>query len=144
MKKLTRAEIKEVFDQWNQAWNRHDLDSVMALFDENVLFDNFTGGYVRGKEALRKAWGPWFENHGEFHFTEEEVFIDAVAQKVLYRWTLRWPSFEKGYEGKTETRRGVDVVHFKDGKIVKKLTYAKTTLEINGRRIRLSACPDQD
>lgn len=36
MKKLTRAEIKEVFDQWNQAWNRHDLDSVMALFDEKI------------------------------------------------------------------------------------------------------------
>jgi hypothetical protein len=45
---------------------------------------------------------------------------------------LEWPSFEKGYEGKSEKRRGVDVLHFEDGKIIKKLTYSKTTIEIDG------------
>jgi uncharacterized protein (TIGR02246 family) len=142
MKKLTRTEIKEVFDQWNQAWNRHDLDGVVALFHEEVLFENFTGAYVRGKEALREAWRPWFNNHGNFHFTEEDIFVDEVEQKVLFRWTLRWPSLEKGHEGRSETRRGVDVVHFKDGKIIKKLTYSKTTLEIDGKRCRMSVSTD--
>ena len=58
-------------------------------------------------------------------------------QKALYRWQLEWPSIEKGCEGKPEKRRGVDVLHFKDGKIIKKLTYSKTTLEIDGQRVRL-------
>jgi hypothetical protein len=35
------------------------------------------------------------------------------------------------------TRRGVDVMHFKDGKIIRKLTYSKTTLEIDAQRVRL-------
>jgi len=73
--------------------------------------------------------------------TEEETFIDEAQQKVLYRWQLDWPSLEKGYEGQQETRRGVDVIHFKDGKIISKLTYSKTTLLINGKRILLSAQP---
>jgi len=60
-------------------------------------------------------------------------------QKVLYRWQLEWPSIEKGFEGKPEKRRGVDVMHFKDGKLIKKLTYSKTTLEIDAQRVRLSA-----
>jgi len=117
---LSREEIKNAMKQWNLAWDHHDLESVMTLFHDELLFENWTGGKVMGKEALRKAWTPWFANHGGFRFIEEETFIDEKEQKVLYRWQLEWPSSEKGYEGKTEKRRGVDVIHFQDGKIIKK------------------------
>jgi hypothetical protein len=131
---LTRNEIEEALKKWNLAWDNHDLDGVMLLFHEDVVFDNWTGGKVRGKEALRKAWKPWFANHGNFRFMEEETFIDEKEQKVLYRWLLEWPSFESENEGKREKRRGVDVIHFVNGKIINKFTYSKTTIEINGKR----------
>jgi ketosteroid isomerase-like protein len=54
---------------------------------------------------------------------------------------LDWPSGERGYRGKPERRRGVDVMHFKDGKIIRKYTFSKTTLEIDGQRIKLLAEP---
>ena len=139
--KLTKDEIKEALDHWNRAWDAHDLEGVMALFHDEVLFENWTGGRAEGKEAVRKAWAPWFENHGGFRFTPEDTFIDEDEQKVLYRWQLDWPSFEKGFDGQPETRRGVDVIHFQDGKIIKKLTYSKTIVEIKGQRIRLLANP---
>ena len=135
--KLSKQQIKETLMRWNAAWDIHDLDGVMALFHEDILFENWTGGKVVGKADLREAWAPWFENHGGFRFIPEETFIDEAEQKVLYRWELRWPSFEKGYEGRPETRRGVDVIHFQDGKIIKKLTYSKTTVGIDGKRRRL-------
>jgi ketosteroid isomerase-like protein len=135
--KLSKQQIKETLMRWNAAWDIHDLDGVMALFHEDILFENWTGGKVVGKADLRKAWAPWFENHGGFRFIPEETFIDEAEQKVLYRWELRWPSFEKGYEGRPETRRGVDVIHFQEGKIIKKLTYSKTTVGIDGKRRRL-------
>ena len=131
---LSRNEIEKALKQWNLAWDKHDLEGVMALFHEEVVFDNWTGGKIRGKEALRKAWNPWFANHGNFRFVEEETFIDEKEQKVLYRWSLEWPSFESGNEGKPEKRRGVDVIHFEDGKIINKFTYSKTTIEIDGKR----------
>jgi len=131
---LSRNEIEKALKQWNLAWDEHDLEGVMALFHEAVVFENWTGAKVKGKEALRKAWQPWFANHGNFRFVEEETFIDEKEQKVLYRWQLQWPSFEKGYAGKLEKRSGVDVIHFKDGKIINKFTYSKTTVEIEGKR----------
>jgi ketosteroid isomerase-like protein len=137
--KLTKQQIKEALNQWNSAWDAHDLDGVMALFHEDILFENWTGGRAQGKDALNKGWAAWFENHGGFRFTPEDTFIDEDEQKVLYRWTLDWPSLEKGHEGKPEKRRGVDVIHFKDGKIIQKLTYSKTTVEIDGERIALCA-----
>lgn len=135
---LSRDEIMDALKKWNLSWDNHDLDGVMQLFHDEILFENWTGGRVKGKEALRKVWAPWFANHGGFSFTEEETFIDENEQKALYRWTLKWPSFEKGYEGKPERRRGVDVLHFQDGKIVEKLTYSRTTIEIDGDRLSLS------
>ena len=136
---LSREDIKKALTHWNLAWDNHDLDDVMELFHEDVLFENWTGGQAKGKENLRKAWAPWFENHGGFRFIEEETFIDADQQKALYRWQLEWPSLEKGFEGRPEKRRGVDVLHFRDGKIIQKLTYSKTTIEIDGQRVRLLA-----
>jgi ketosteroid isomerase-like protein len=136
---LTRDEIKAALQKWNQAWDRHDLDRVMELFHEDIEFDNWTGGKARGKKALREAWRPWFANHGGFRFQEEDIFIDEPDQKVLYQWELSWPSMEKGYEGKLEKRRGVDVIHFRARKIIQKMTYCKTTVEIDRKRVKLVA-----
>lgn len=136
---LSREQIVKALIRWNIAWDEHDLDGVMELFHDDILFDNWTGGQVKGKENLRKAWAPWFAHHGGFRFTEEDTFVDEDGQKVLYRWRLDWPSSEKGHEGRPEARRGVDVIYFQDGKIIQKLTYCKTTLEIDGKRVKLSA-----
>ena len=136
---FTRHELENALRKWNQAWDDHDLEGVMELFHDDILFENWTGAKAQGKEALRQAWASWFSHHGGFRFTEEETFIDVEQQKVLYRWQLEWLSIEKGCEGRPEKRRGVDVMHFKDGKIIKKLTYSKTTIAIDGKRVRLSA-----
>lgn len=135
---LSKEEISKAMIQWELAWNDHDLTGVMELFHEDVFFEHWHGAIVQGQEALHQAWAPWFENHGGFRFTTEDLFVDEARQKVLYRWQLDWLSLEKGYEGRPERRRGVDVVHFRDGKIIQKLTYSKTTVEIDGARVRLS------
>jgi len=136
---LSRDEIQKALAKWNQAWDEHDLKGVMELFHQDILFENWTGGRAQGKEALQKAWEPWFQNHGGFRFLGEDTFIDESEQKVLYQWTLEWPSSETGHRGQGEKRRGLDVLHFRDGKIIYKSTYSKTTLEIDGKRIKLAA-----
>jgi len=137
--KLTRNEIHALLKKWSEAWDNYDLQGVMELFSDDILFDNWTGGQVKGKEKLYEAWKGWFKNNGGFRFMEEDTFIDDSEQKVLYRWRLDWPSTEDGYAGKPEVRRGVDVMTFKNGKISEKLTYSKTTIEIQGVLKRLSA-----
>ena len=136
---LTREQIISVMTEWEKHWNEHDLDRVMELFHDEVFFEHWHGARVRGKTNLREAWAPWFKDHGGFGFIMEDLFADEKAQKVLYRWQFDWPSIEEGFEGKPESRRGVDVIRFEDGKIIEKLTYSKTTLEIDGARVRLSA-----
>jgi len=135
---LKREEIISAMVEWEKHWNEHDIYGVMDLFHEEVVFEHWHGGRVQGKLNLFQSWAPWFNNHGGFRFTTEDLFADEKVQKVLYRWRLEWPSLEKGFEGKPEKRRGVDVIQFQDGKIIQKLTYSKTTVEINDAKIRFS------
>lgn len=130
---LSREEIGNALKEWNRAWERFDLEGVLAFMHEDVLFENWTGAKAAGKSALRKAWQTWFAQGG-FRFIEEDTFIDEKEQKILYRWLLEWPCLEPAGRGKIERRRGVDVIHLQDGKIIQKLTYSKTTIEIDGQR----------
>ena len=136
---LSRKEIGTILSEWLRAWNEHDLDRVMDLFHDEVIFENWTGARVKGKRALGRAWAPWFANHGGFRFVERETLIDEIAQSVLLRWRLEWPSQTRGYEGKLERREGVDVLHLSEGKIIRKLTFSKTAVEIDGITVQLSA-----
>ncbi len=133
---LTKRQIVDIFTRWNEAWNKHDIDKVAELFHEEIVFENWTGAKIRSAKALKKAWEPWFKSHGGFHFNTEDLFVDEEAQKVLFQWSLDWPSFEKRYHGRPEHRRGVDVIHFEDGKIIRKYTYSKTTVEIDGKPVK--------
>jgi ketosteroid isomerase-like protein len=137
MKTLSRDEMLKALATWQRSWNEHDLDGVLDLMHDNVVFEHWTGAEIRSKELLRRAWSPWFSDHGGFCFVEEGTFVDEVAQKAVYRWMLVWPSAHEGHEGRVERRGGVDVLHFEDGKIVRKLTYSKTTVEVDGESIRL-------
>lgn len=138
---LSKVEILRLFKVWLTAWNQHNIDGVMELFHENIVFENWTGNTIIGKNVLRKSWAPWFVNHGNFKFIEEDVFIDEEEQKMLFRWRLEWPSQEKFFKGKQEIRRGADVLLFIDGKIISKYTYSKTTIHIESLPVSMYATP---
>ena len=135
---LSKEEMSATLSEWLRAWNQHDLDRVMDLFHDEVIFENWTGAKVKGKRALCRAWTPWFANHGGSRFIEKETLIDEAAQSALLRWRLEWPSTARGYEGKLERREGVDVLHFCDGKIIQKLTFSKTVVEIDASAVQLA------
>lgn len=134
---LSKSEIVSLFNEWLIAWNKHDLDGVMNLLHDEIVFENWTGAKIIGKSALKRAWTPWFLNHGNFSFSEEGLFFDEDEQKLTFIWRLEWPSRLTNYKGKNEIRHGIDVLFFKDGKLIQKQTYSKTTIQIDGLPISL-------
>jgi hypothetical protein len=127
---LTKIEISKQLSEWLCAWNEHQLDKVLKIVHDDVIFENWTGSTITGKNNLRKSWITWFNNHGNFKFFEEDLFVDDEAQKVLFQWRLEWPSKEMEFKGKMEIRRGVDIIHFLNGKIYRKAAYSKTKVQI--------------
>ena len=121
-------------DRWNElhaltldfldAFNRNDLDAVMAFFSEDAVYDELSGRQSRGKEAIRASFAPQFSGEfGRMEFVEEDTFIDAAAGKVMSSWALYLTR-----EGQRETMRGLDLLIFEGSQIRLKQTYVKAKL----------------
>jgi ketosteroid isomerase-like protein len=114
-------DLRELTIRFTDAFNRDDLDGVMALMAEDATYEEFTGAVSHGKSAIRAAFEPQFRgDFGKMRFETEDLFVDPAAAKALIRWVCR-----------LETRRGpaawrgLDILHFEDGLVKRKLTYAK-------------------
>ena len=136
---LSKIEILKLINDWLFAWNEHNLEGVMELMHDDIVFENWTEDTIIGKNNLQRLWIPWFRNHGNFKFAQEDIFVDELEQKALFSWTLQWPSTEKYFKDKPEVRRGVDVLHFQNGRIHKKITYSKISIQIDSKHVKLTA-----
>ncbi|HLT46653.1 MAG TPA: nuclear transport factor 2 family protein [Rubricoccaceae bacterium] len=108
--------------RFNEAFNAHDVDAVMALMTDDCLFDSTRpppdGERVEGQAAVRAYWEAFFARSPQAHFEAEEVF--GCGDRAVVRWTYRW--VRDGQPGRV---RGVDVFRVRDGKVSEKRSYVK-------------------
>ncbi len=118
MSDLTRAATLATIERFNEAFNRHDVDAVMALFTDDCIFENTSpapdGERHVGQDAVRAFWEQFFAASPQAHFTAEDIF--ASNDRVCVRWRYDWG------EGHV---RGVDVFRVVDGRVAEKLSYVK-------------------
>jgi ketosteroid isomerase-like protein len=115
----TRATL-EAIQRFNEAFNRHDVDGVMALMTADCVFENTLpapdGERFEGALAVRGFWKRFFDATPRARFVTEEMF--AVGDRCLVRWTFHWDD-QGGHV------RGVDVFRVRGGKVAEKLAYVK-------------------
>jgi uncharacterized protein (TIGR02246 family) len=123
---MDRAHLMDLTNRFVEAFNRNDLDAVMAFFADDGVYDEFNGRRNVGKAAIRAAFTPQFTGaYGEMKFIDEDMFVDAETGKVMASWRCTL-----SVKGEPTSWRGLDLMHFKDDKLVQKLTYAKTKVPL--------------
>jgi ketosteroid isomerase-like protein len=106
-----------VVDAFGVAWGNHDLEATLALVTEDCVFESTEPGpdgtRYEGKEAVRTAWQPIFEDPSA-SFESEETF--SAGDRVVQLWRYTWG------DGHI---RGVDVFRVRDGLVAEKFSYVK-------------------
>ncbi len=121
-----RERLADLVVRFTDAFNRDDLDGVMAFVADDAVYDEFNGTVNRGRAAIRAAFVPQFRgDYGTLRFHAEDLFVDPVAGKALIRWvcTLQTKRGPAGW-------RGLDILHVRNGLITEKLTYAKAKVPL--------------
>ena len=117
-----RAELERLVIDFTEAFNAEDLDGVMSFFAADAVYDEFDGSRRVGKEAIREALVPQFRgDFGKIRFRAEDIVLDAATGKALISWLCTLETAERAGGW-----RGLDILHFRDGRLVEKQTYAKT------------------
>ena len=117
------AKVTATFlDEFADAWNRHDVDALMAVMTDDCVFENTLpppdGERFAGQAAVRKFWSDFFRDTPHARFEAEEVIVSGNRGTVL--WVYR-----KMRNGQPWHLRGVDVFTVRDGKVAAKLAYVK-------------------
>jgi ketosteroid isomerase-like protein len=111
-----------VIDKFNEAFNSHDVDAIMALMTEDVVFDNTNppdGRPYVGQEAVRSFWREFFDGNPGAWFDTEDMFATGDRCVVQWRFTFDKQKPDGGHV------RGVDLFRVRDGKVAEKLSYVK-------------------
>jgi hypothetical protein len=110
------AGAEAVVQQFNVAWDAHDLPAALALISEDCVFESTSppdGEPHVGRVAIAAAWKAIFDDPAS-RFTVEDSF--AAGPHVVQRWRYDW---DGGHV------RGIDVFTVRDGLVAAKLAYVK-------------------
>ena len=130
-----REALERLVIDFTEAFNREDIDEVMSYFADGAVYDEFTGVRNEGLAAIRKAFEPQFAGaFGRMRFHTEDMFLDVAAGKALIRWTL---TLEE--ETRAGAYRGLDILHFRDGKLTEKHTYCKARIPFIRKKAEMEA-----
>ena len=116
------TETVDLVERFNNETNRRDLDAMMALTGEDVVFESTLppdGERFEGQVAVRACWEEFFRGSPNANFETEEVIASGDRCTVRWRYVF---DLERPDEGHV---RGVDVFRIANGTIVEKLAYVK-------------------
>jgi ketosteroid isomerase-like protein len=114
----------DVLEQMLDAFNRHDLDAIMALFADGCVFESPRGPEAwgtrfEGKEAVAEGLAARFQGIPDVSYEGHGHFVSG--ERGVSEWTLRGSALDGG---RLEVR-GCDLWTFRADEIVRKDSYWK-------------------
>lgn len=114
----------ELLKGFLDAFNHHDLDSIMSYFADDCVFYMPRGASPRGdryagKEDVRAGLAKRFEGIPDVHYGEDQHWV--CGDLGVSEWTLTGTTTS----GKHIEVRGVDLLEFAHGKVIRKDSFWK-------------------
>jgi steroid delta-isomerase-like uncharacterized protein len=124
-------ELQEFIDSYNDAWNHHDVEAIVAMHTDDSVFENHTTGDVNeGREQIARAISGIFTVFPDLSFETRRQYLrpDLVVQEWTARGThlgtMRRSGIEVAPTGRPVEYRGMDVIPIRDGLVARKDVYS--------------------
>jgi steroid delta-isomerase-like uncharacterized protein len=122
--------LSAAIDRYNEAWNAHDVDAIVAMHTADMVFANHTAGESASGEQVRGHIAAIFESWPDLRFETRRLYVRQGL--VVQEWTatathtkpMRRGEIEAPPSGRTISWDGIDSIPFEDGKIKRKDVYS--------------------
>ena len=124
------GDLEQLIERYNQAWNDHDLDAIVAMHAPDMVFDNHTAGESASGDEVREHIGAIFATWPDIAFATRRLYVreDLVVQEwtasATHAETMRRGDLVAEPTGKTVRWDGLDVIPFEDGLVKRKDVYS--------------------
>jgi steroid delta-isomerase-like uncharacterized protein len=124
------AQLALTIRRYNEAWNAHDVDAIMAMHAPDMTFENHTAGESAQGEEVRRHIAAIFETWPDIKFDTRRLYVrDGVVTQewtatATHSNTMRRGDLVAEPTGKTIEWRGADVIPFEDGLVKRKDVYS--------------------
>jgi steroid delta-isomerase-like uncharacterized protein len=122
--------MREAIERYNEAWNAHDLDAIVAMHTSDMVFDNHTAGESASGEEVRAHIGAIFETWPDIEFATRRLYVreGLVVQEwtasATHAKTMRRGDLVAEPTGRRIEWDGLDVIPFEDGLVKRKDVYS--------------------
>ncbi len=114
------AELERTIERYNDAWNAHDVDTIVGFHAPDMVFENHTAGERVEGGDVRDHIARIFENWPDLAFRGRRLYVrDAL---VVSEWTAT----ATDGEGRRLEWDGVDIFPFEDGLVLRKDVYSSS------------------
>jgi steroid delta-isomerase-like uncharacterized protein len=126
----TRTDLETLIERYNEAWNAHDADAIMAMHAPDMVFENHTAGERAQGEAVREHVAAIFEGWPDITFETRRLYVrdDLIVQEwtatATHSRTLRRGDLVAEASGKAVRWEGMDIIPVRDGLITRKDVYS--------------------
>ena len=128
---MNGTELQAFIDSYNEAWNAHDVDAIVAMHTEDSVFENHvTGDVYVGRADIGNAIRGIFGVFPDLSFEGRRQYIreDLVVQEWTARGTHEGPMTRGGVKveptGKRVEYKGMDVIPIREGLVARKDVYS--------------------
>jgi steroid delta-isomerase-like uncharacterized protein len=124
------TDLRAAIDRYNDAWNAHDLDTIMAMHAPDMVFENHTAGESASGVEVRGHIGAIFETWPDIEFSTRRLYVreDLVVQEwtasATHAKTMRRGDLVAEPTGRRIEWDGLDVIPFEDGLVKRKDVYS--------------------
>lgn len=116
--------------RYNEAWNDHDLDAIVAMHAPDMVFENHTAGEAASGGAVRDHIGAIFAAWPDLAFATRRLYVREGL--VVQEWTasathareMRRGDLVAAPTGNRVEWDGLDVIPFEGGLVKRKDVYS--------------------
>lgn len=118
------APVLKMLDEFAAAWNRHDVDGLMACMTDDSVFEASAGTEAAGTRhvgsaAVRRAYAEVFATYADARWNHPRHFV--VGDRAVSEWTFTGTT----KDGTKVEVNGCDVFTLRGAKIALKNSYRK-------------------
>jgi steroid delta-isomerase-like uncharacterized protein len=110
--------LEQLIERYNDAWNAHDLETILSLHAPDMVFENHTAGERAEGDGVRQHIATIFENWPDLVFAGRRLY--ARDGLVVSEWTAT----ATDPDGRRLRWDGIDVFPCENGLILRKDIYS--------------------